>query len=415
MTVFGVLWFVVIFWDFIKKPIANTVFLTVLFMTFQSTNVLYINGMGIGPGVLTSIVLVVKIFFIQKFKIRKIKQAQGVFFAAFIMVLVSYVSLIFNGILEKNLMLFIMLLVYVFCFVSIQFIREDIPEEFIYQTLRKIIIFHAIFGIIQFLTSTNILPLRAILNVIFYNDPSTDVVFHRIFYPRIMSTFMEPSYAAGFFVGSFFFLLLYKSRIKQNFWILLLLFIEILLTQSSTAYGAFVMVELLLIIFSGQFTVKQKIIICGGSLIGLLILYYGFYSLLDAVIFSKSMTGSYRTREKFNSKAIDAFFSSPIIGIGYKNCRGSSIIYSLLGQIGLIGIVVYVSFNLFVLFSKRKIKTESRILLTASKVGVLSAIACQVIACPDLDLCTYWIWLYIFSLSTRMARAQVLKHGSYKV
>lgn len=64
MTIFGILWLCIVLWDFVKKPVTNTVFLTILFMTFQSTNILYVNGTGIGPGVLTSIVCILKIFFI---------------------------------------------------------------------------------------------------------------------------------------------------------------------------------------------------------------------------------------------------------------------------------------------------------------------------------------------------------------
>lgn len=407
MTLFGILWLAIILWDFIKKPIANTVFLTILFMTFQSTNVLYVNGTGVGPGVLASIVLIIKILFKQNFKIRKIKQSPSVFITVFLLLFSVFLSLTLNGVLGVNLMLFMQISVYVLCFVAIQFIKKDISEEFTYQIIRKIIIFHVIFGIIQFLTSTNILPFRGILDALFYNDPSTDVVFHRAFYPRVMSTFMEPSYAAGFFVGSFYFLALYKQRIKQNKWLLLIIFVEILLTQSSTAYGAFIVVGLILVIFSDQFTLKQKLIICGGSIIGLTILYFGFYSLLDAVIFSKSLTGSYRTRERFNNVAIKAFLGSPIFGVGYKNCRGSSIIYSLLGQMGIIGIAVYFGFNSFICFSKNKMQKHSGILLKASKAGVISALACQIIACPDLDLCTYWIWLYIFSVSLHDARKNI--------
>lgn len=407
MTLFGVLWLAIILWDFIKKPIANTVFLTILFMTFQSTNVLYVNGNGVGPGVLASIVLIIKILFKQNFKIRKIKQSPSVFITVFLLLFSVFLSLTLNGVLGVNLMLFMQISVYVLCFVAIQFIKKDISEEFTYQIIRKIIIFHVIFGIIQFLTSTNILPFRVILDALFYNDPSTDVVFHRAFYPRVMSTFMEPSYAAGFLVGAFFFLSLYRQRIKQNKWLLLAVFVEILLTQSSTAYGAFIVVGLILVIFSDQFTLKQKLLICGGSIIGLAILYFGFYSLLDAVIFSKSLTGSYRTRERFNNAAIKAFLGSPIFGVGYKNCRGSSIIYSLLGQMGIIGTAVYFVFNCFICFSKNKMQKHAGILLKASKAGVISAIACQIIACPDLDLCTYWIWLYIFSVSLHDARKNI--------
>ena len=91
MTIFGILWLCIVLWDFVKKPVTNTVFLTILFMTFQSTNILYVNGTGIGPGVLTSIVCILKIFFIQKFKIRKILLSTTTFVTAFLVLFVVYI------------------------------------------------------------------------------------------------------------------------------------------------------------------------------------------------------------------------------------------------------------------------------------------------------------------------------------
>lgn len=40
-------------------------------MTFQSTNILYVNGTGIGPGVLTSIVCILKIFLYKNLRLGK--------------------------------------------------------------------------------------------------------------------------------------------------------------------------------------------------------------------------------------------------------------------------------------------------------------------------------------------------------
>ena len=42
-------------------------------------------------------------------------------------------------------------------------------------------------------------------------------------------------------------------------------------------------------------------------------------------------------------------------------------------------------------------ETSNAILLLATKFAVLGAIVAQIIACPDLDLCSYWCWLLILS------------------
>lgn len=412
MTLFGFIWLCIVIWDFVKKTVSNTIFLTILFMTFQSTNVLYVNGTGIGPGVMTSIACILKIFVVQKFKIRRLNQPVGVFITSIFMLLIIYSSLVLNDIFGDSTLLFLQIAVYIICFISIQFIRKVSSKDLLYQSIRKIIIFHVIFGAIQILTTTNVLPLRSVLSILFYNDPSTDVVFHRTYYTRVMSTFMEPSYYAGFLVGAFFFLIIQKEKIYQNKLLICAITIEILLTQSSTAYGAFLIVGIILILFSNSFTLKQKFFICILGIVGILILYFGFYSLLDAVIFSKDQTGSYSTRLRFNNTALRAFYSSPIIGIGYKNCRGSSIVYSLLGEMGIVGLGVYFLFNIVVYLTAIIGVKYSDNILTASKFGVLATMVCQIIACPDLDLCTYWIWLYIFSLVLRGVKKDTREFSS---
>ncbi|MGL6199635.1 MAG: O-antigen ligase family protein [Lachnospiraceae bacterium] len=252
--------------------------------------------------------------------------------------------------------------------------------------IRTIIIFLALFGVIQFLTTIEVLPIRPVLNLIFYNDPSTDVVFHKYNYSRIMSTFMEPSYYAGFVVGAFYYLLGFRENWKSNAWIMIILIIEVIMTKSSTAYGAFAIVGILFILYANNISVKCKIMGTALALVGILIIYFGFYNILDEVIFSKDLTGSYSTRENMNTEAIEAFRSSILYGVGYKNSRGSSIIYSLLGQLGIIGLTLYIIISLGMCLHLIK--------LNGISFAILSAVVCQIIACPDLDLCTYWFWLY---------------------
>ena len=401
MTVFGLIWIAIILYCLIKKDIKYTLFATLLFMTFQSSNVLIINGTGIGPGVLTAIIFVMKIFISQRFVIRNIKLEKRVFLLAILLPTVAIISLAQNQILGETMMLLLQLIVYVVCFISIQFIKQDISTDDIYAMIRTLIVFHVIFTIIEFLTTVHMLPLRPVLDVLVYNDPSTDIVFHKEYYSRVMSTFMEPSYFAGFLVGAFYFLLNQKEEWYKNRFLFIAIIIEILLTKSSTAYGACLIVGMVFVITSKSFNFKQKIILCGISIMGYLILYFGFYSLLDAVIFSKDTTGSFSTRERFDNTAIDAYKSSPIFGVGYKNCRGSSIVYSLLGQMGIAGLSVYAVFNVCVCCKSKLSKTISNLdrnMLKSAKFGVMAVVACQIISCPDLDLCTYWMWLFIYSI-----------------
>ena len=74
---------------------------------------------------------------------------------------------------------------------------------------------------------------------------------------------------------------------------------------------------------------------------------------------------------------------------------------------GIMGMGIYILFNTLVYFTKEIGFNHTNDLLAASKFGVLTTMVCQIIACPDLDLCTYWIWLYIFSLVIRIMSQNV--------
>lgn len=413
MTAFGVLWLLVSAGCFIKKNIKYMFCITLLFMTFQCCNVLYIGDTGIGPGILTSLLFVFKVLLHTAGKFNYYKKDRFLLLMMYLLMAAVILSSILNDIFSENYILVLQLFGYILCFTSINFIKRELDSEVVYHTIRSILIFLGIFGLIQFLTTTEILPLRSVLEPLFYNDPSTDVVFHKYHYARIMATFMEPSYFAGLAVGGFYYLLSFRNKWKQNAWVLILLGIEIILTKSSTAYGAFFIVGILFFLFAKNIGTRWKItgIILAG--IGFCIVFFVFYDLLDAVIFSKNSTGSYSTRARMNDRALQAFDSSMLYGVGYKNCRGSSIVYSLLGELGIIGIILYSIINLTIFFpviknDKNGVSTDCY--STGFRFAVLSAAVCQIIACPDLDLCTYWFWLYCFgSLSSQSVSTKASK------
>ena len=46
-----------------------------------------------------------------------------------------------------------------------------------------------------------------------------------------------------------------------------------------------------------------------------------------------------------DNDALNAFYSSELLGVGYKCVRGSSVFYSMLGEIGIIGTALYTMTN----------------------------------------------------------------------
>lgn len=407
MTIAGIIWITIVLCCFLRNRIQPMLFITLLFMTFQGCNVLVIGGQGIGPGVLTAIIFIIYVLIHGRLKIRRIFKQRSTFMYALILLAIPIISSIVNRKLASSALVILQLMSYVGCMFAIQWSTENLNGTELYSIVRNLIVFHCIFAIIQVLTTMEILPLRPLLNIVFFNDYSQNVVFHWHSYNRMMSTFMEPSYFASFIVGAFYFLLGYRSKWRSNCFLILAVFMEIILTQSSTAYGAFIIVGMIFVACSKELSIKQKIAIISIGLVGLLVLYVGFYSVLDKVIFSKRETASYRQRERFNTRAWNAFTSSILLGVGYKQTRGSSIIPSILGQTGFLGLLSYALFNMSFFIGRRYDDQNGTELYSSVKFAILSAVATQIIACPDLDLCSYWVWAIIVSATVKATSVRI--------
>ena len=209
---------------------------------------------------------------------------------------------------------------------------------------------------------------------------------------------MEPSYFVGFSIGALFYLFNYKKNRKKDLPLITALALSTILSFSSSGYGALLIAGLLYIAFSKEGKIKLYVLVGGTTVFA--ILYLGFYNVLDSVIFSKMQGGSAAARMTWNLEAMKAFQSSPMMGVGYKNCRASSMFYTILAELGVIGIVLYIVFILSIIwpvFTKRGQK-----LVGDEQVGVIFAIigvtATQMIAVPDFDICTFWMWMNFLGL-----------------
>lgn len=399
MTIFGIVWCALLVECLIISNMEGLIFLTLLSSTLQCNNVFVIGNVSIGPQVVTSIVFLIKMIVNKRnFKVKIRRNAIGIQTCVITLFFITFFSSILNNCIEKNFMRVVQLLIYLLCFLFMYDAGEKVRPEYVYSSLRRITIFLLIVGGVQLLITTGWLPRMSLIKEFIYNDSSSTVYFYHDNYFRVMSTYMEPSYFAGFLVGSFYYFLLYKTKRKENLVLLIAILSEIIFTFSSTAYGAFLLMGFVIIVASKDGKFRACILISG--IVGFFVMYLGFYNILDTVIFSKMETGSGITRLYWNRAAQRAFESSPIYGVGYKMSRASSLFYTLLAETGILGLATYLFVNLQIIlqvFSRRTQNYDSG--YQGICIAVISVVVCQMIAIPDLDICTYWMWMNFLALS----------------
>lgn len=399
MTLFGIIWFAILLYAFIQSKVKYLVFLTILSSTIQCSNVLVIGNSGIGPQILTSIIFIMKMMMIdKKHRLKISRKAILLQISCFFVLLAVFISSIRNNVLGTQLLRIIQLVIYILCFYYMYSAGRYVDRSFIYKTLRKVTIFLLVVGIIQFLITSGVFPRLNIITELFYNDNLSDAIyFSRDNYYRILSTYMEPSYYSGFIVGSFYYFLSFKEKRKENLFLFIFMVLEIFLTFSSTAYISFVFTGIIFVAITKE--KKMKIIIFLIGVLGILFIYTFFYDVLETVILNKMESGSGIARHYWNLAAIRNYNSSPFFGIGYKEGRASSLIYTLLAELGIFGLLTYI-FMCFaiikpIIFNKNKVLSEE----FGLRLALVSVIIGQIIAIPDLDICTFWMWMNFLALS----------------
>ena len=408
LTIFGIIWLTISFFGLILNNSKILFSLALFGLCLQSTNVLYLGENGVGPGLVSCGFLI--IFALFNIKSRSRSKTDNKFFATTILCIFSLVvfAIIFSFLLNdlwttEYLLPFFQLIIYIVTF-FICFNLKGLDFGFLKKLIKFLTIFLLVMGVVQLLITTNFLPRINLIKDIFYNDNAENVYFNANNYYRICSTFMEPSYYATFLVPIYsFYFINYKkiSDLPLIFFIVL----EIILTLSTTAYLAFLIANIFL--FFSRVNDKLAKIICLCAIFGLLFLFIFCRPLLDEVIFNKLESGSANTRYWRDYECIQAFISSPILGVGYKAVRGSSLITSILGQLGIVGALLI--FSIFIIFFYLFIKNKKRNLLISNfSFCVVAVFLCLFIACPDLDMCTLWLFLMLFAVSVKNYNAKKL-------
>ena len=399
MTVFGIFWIIYLFYCLSKKGMYHMFFALSLSMVLQCDNVFQFGSIGIGPQIITSIFFIAYYLFKNQFKFP-IQKENGLQLIGLLLLLLP----IFISLNDQNGIRILMLLFYIICSMVVVGVAKYLTYDELYEILYKVSMIVLVIGFFQIPMTMGVIPKLWLFKNFIYNDVSSSqfYIFNSFSYIRFFSTFQEPSYCAPFIIAMFFFFFESGRKTRENVRICIMLFLAIILTFSSTAYGCFSILIIIWLLGSHNSILKKYILPI--FFVGVVFFLTIGHSIIENVFLSKMESGSGLVRAQWNNFALQMFYNNIIFGAGYKTARASSLFYSLLGELGISGVIGYFLFNIGLIFKsgQRLIRQESLMLLA----GIVS----MIIACPDLDLCSYWLIVYIVKLLTQMK--YMLKKGS---
>ncbi|MGO4969933.1 hypothetical protein ACTQ42_06550 [Streptococcus alactolyticus] len=283
---------------------------------------------------------------------------------------------------------FLILAVYILAVIQLpRMLQKSNSDEFMLY-LKRLIEFVLIIGAIQYILIITKSPITELFEMIFETDPAC--VGARVYFriPRLFSTFTEPSYCATFLASSFWACIVVDKRYGMTK-LLPFILIEILLTFSTTAYIATLIGAIYYLVKIRSWSALRNIsVLVIVATIG--ILATGKVDYIIGVVADKFTTNSGLTRAAWNQMALQNFLETNGIGMGYRTIRASSLLFNLLGQIGVIGFVMFFVCIWFTM----KDNVVNFWKNDGSKFAVIFiviTIISEIISCPDIDNCILWL------------------------
>lgn len=403
MTLFGLLWSAAIAFCFCSKSIKNMTLLTLLAMIFQCNNFIEFGGLAVGPQLVTSILFIVRVAILNGGSFHPRKEMRTIRYAILFFLFICLVSLFanFNKIKNQDLSFFLhtsQIYIFATCAISMSSVSRFFNKHEVYHFVKIITVVQLAIGILQYIISLGIIPRLFIINELLYNDHG-EVTYYYSPFKRVLSTYQEPSFYACFLVGAFIFFLSSNVRDRKRTIIMCVSVVEIILTFSSTAYGALAIIGILYVCMNA--TSKRGVFLAAVGSVVAVIMFTLFRPILNNVIFDKASSGSAAARRTWDYLSTLDFESSPIIGIGYKMSRASSLSITVLaseGIIGFIGVACIILSILLPLLNRKERPIMGTVNISA-RYACLAAFCCLFIAVPDIDISPLWLWIYILQLS----------------
>ena len=399
ITIFGIFFIITLLCIFISNNAKMTLGILVFSMCVQSAAVVMIGGAAVGPQLFASTMLFVWVLLNSKSVLSgkiviKTKERYWRLSTVSIWLFFGYIAFTTyqsdSTEINNNRNLYVIqLLIYIICYLSVPYVTKRLDKKDVDKIIEGVIIIVAVIGIIQFLTTSDILPRNFLLETFVYNNSEENLAYN-LYYPRVFSVFLEPSYCAPFLVGGFFYLISRETWNRKSLVLAIILAVEITLTFSATAYGATLITGIVYILVSKNKKSLKFLIPLAVPMLLLLFITGTMQNILSNVIFNKMGTSSAYTRNGWDMQAWDMFLKNPQFGMGYKMVRGSQLYISILGQLGIVGTILYILSVLPILLAGLR-----RSVATPVSMFLIGSIAAQMIAIPDLDFCVFWLSMYL--------------------
>ena len=399
ITIFGIFFIITLLCIFISNNAKMTLGILVFSMCVQSAAVVMIGGAAVGPQLFASTMLFVWVLLNSKSVLSgkiviKTKERYWRLSTVSIWLFFGYIAFTTyqsdSTEIDNNRNLYVIqLLIYIICYLSVPYVTKRLDKKDVDKIIEGVIIIVAVIGIIQFLTTSDILPRNFLLETFVYNNSEENLAYN-LYYPRVFSVFLEPSYCAPFLVGGFFYLISRETWNRKSLVLAIILVVEIILTFSATAYGATLITGIVYILVSKNKKSLKFLIPLAVPMLLLLFITGTMQNILSNVIFNKMGTSSAYTRNGWDMQAWDMFLKNPLFGMGYKMVRGSQLYISILGQLGIVGTILYILSVLPILLAGLR-----RSVTTPVSMFLIGSIAAQMIAIPDLDFCVFWLSMYL--------------------
>lgn len=414
VTVFGIGWVILNIFAFLRSYKSLFVVL-LLSCIFQASAVVMFGDVAVAPWVFTSAVFIFKSICsgltIDENNVKIKKMFLFMFYVLGVTVVALFVfrniyvpiafkknidwtgvSAIYRRLKLTTLHITNSIIFILFCFdfICVESKLKNIKLTWLNKTIKKIIFFVAIIGLIQFVSVTFDLS-TFLLEKFIYSDTSnlTVSIYRSGNFYRLYSTFTEPSYFGAFAAAAFWYLYYQERRICFTN---VLLLAEIVLARSSTGYAAFVIGFLLYLTFNRKIGSVTKLVIM-GIIIYCLLIFTGYWDVIYNNIANKGSSISGIERNAWNTEAIKLMRETMFIGVGFSSFRASSFLLNMLCQIGIIGTALFSSLIYSVCKGGVGVKicNEQKPYI----LFILVILAAQVVACPDLVFTALWFGIFI--------------------
>ncbi|MBB3344864.1 hypothetical protein [Luteimonas sp. RC10] len=230
---------------------------------------------------------------------------------------------------------------------------------------------------------------------------------------RVSSTFTEVSYLGVYLVSALAYFLRYAYATKSLMSLLISAAITLLIaiTTSSTAYlSAAVLIACFLAfvvvkeIGKGRLS-KRTLATLSLSLLAafIMVLYFSdntiVRSVVDLSITTKASSGSATHRGAADIRALQIVYETFGLGVGLGANRPSSLITSIVSNLGIIGLTLFLTFVYQILKVTARVanalpasESSHRAVLLAARWGFFFCFVSMAIAVPDLSFPIFWLW-----------------------